>query len=94
MKNVEFRAVLAITIVVCAFLFLFAMLFHKVPSENEALINVVSGAILVGGVGAIIGYYFGSAKGHPNEPPTNVNVVNEPQSPIPVETVTTEDTQQ
>ena len=60
--KIEFRAVLAITVVICSFAFLFLMLFVKVPKENEALINVVSGAVLVGGVGAIIGFYFGSSK--------------------------------
>lgn len=62
MKKLEFRSVLSIMIVVPSFVFLFLMLFVKVPKENEALINVISGAVLVGGVGAIIGFYFGSSK--------------------------------
>lgn len=61
-SKIEFRAVLSLIIVSCSFAFLFLMLFLKVPKENEALINVVSGAVLVGGVGAIVGYYFGSSK--------------------------------
>lgn len=62
MKHIEFRSVLSIMIVIPSFIFLFLMLFIKVPKENEALINVISGAVLVGGVGAIIGFYFGSSK--------------------------------
>lgn len=60
--KVEFRNVLALIIVLCSFAFLFLTLFVKVPKENEALINVISGAVLVGGVGAIIGYFYGSSK--------------------------------
>lgn len=60
--KIEFRSVIALIVILCSFAFLFLMLFLKVPKENEALINVVSGAVLVGGVGAIIGYYFGSSK--------------------------------
>ncbi len=60
--KVVFINALALIIVLCSFAFLFLMLFIKVPKENEALINVISGAILVGGVGAIIGYFYGSSK--------------------------------
>lgn len=68
-SKIEFRAVLSLIIVTSSFAFLFAMLFVKVPKENEALINVVAGAVLVGGVGAIIGFYFGSSKSEIEKPP-------------------------
>lgn len=88
-SKVEFRAVLSLIIVTSSFAFLFAMLFVRVPKENEALINVVCGAVLVGGVGAIIGFYFGSSKSEIEKPATKGTIEN----PLEVNTTITNDQQ-
>lgn len=62
MAKGDVRSWISILVILASFAFLFTMLFVKVPKENEALINVVAGAVLVGGVGSVVSYYFGSSK--------------------------------
>ena len=60
--KLEFRDVLASITVLGGYVFLFCLLFFKVPKENETMINVAVGAIIVGGISGIVGFYFGASK--------------------------------
>lgn len=55
------RSIIAITVVLLSFAFLFTLMFVKIPQENESIINVASGIVL-GVLGVVVGYYFGSSK--------------------------------
>lgn len=58
-KNV--RSILAILITVGAFLFLFSLLGFKIPEGNAAVLNVAAGVVL-GVLGTVANYYYGSSK--------------------------------
>lgn len=55
------RTIIGISVVFLSFGFLFSLLFVKIPSENEAVVNVATGIVL-GALGAVTAYYFGSSK--------------------------------
>jgi succinate-acetate transporter protein len=58
----EIRNTIALSMVFLSFSFLFALLFVEIPKENENMINIVAGAVLVSGLAQIVGFYFGSSK--------------------------------
>jgi len=53
---------LALIITVCSFVFLFALLLIKIPSENKDITNITIGFVLGSFVAGVAGYYFGSSK--------------------------------
>lgn len=55
------RSVIGLIVILCGFGFLYALLFIKVPTENQHIIDVASGIVL-GVVVSVGAYYFGSAK--------------------------------
>ena len=57
----EIRSIIAITYVVLVLLFIFLLAIKPVPVENKDLINVLGG-VVIGGVGIILSYFFGSSK--------------------------------
>lgn len=57
----DIRNVLAVLIVVLAMGFVFMLLFKVVPPENKDIVNILGGG-LMGGLSAVIGYYFGASK--------------------------------
>lgn len=59
----EIRNTIAIVVVLLSFTFLFMLLFVHVPKENENIVNIATGAIIVTGLASVISYYFGSSKG-------------------------------
>lgn len=70
----DIRAWIGFVFILLSFGFLFLLCFHAVPKENESIINIVAGAVLVGGTGAVISFYFGSSKTDHNK--TNSNEPN------------------
>ena len=58
----DIRAIIALLVIFCSYGAFFCLLFIPIPKENESMINVIAGAMVVGGVGAIFGYYFGTSK--------------------------------
>lgn len=59
---IEVRPLIAIMSLIGAFAFLFSLLHYPVPKENETLINVISGVLIVSSIGAVLSFYFGASK--------------------------------
>jgi hypothetical protein len=57
----EIRNIIAIIYVLLVLLFIYVLAFKAVPSENKDLINVLGG-VVIGGVGTILSFFFGSSK--------------------------------
>ena len=57
----EIRNIIAITYVLLVLLFIYVLAFKPVPLENKDLINVLGG-VVIGGVGIILSFFFGSSK--------------------------------
>lgn len=55
------RSIIAISVVYLSFAFLFTLVLTTVPDGNKTLINVAAGIVL-GALGAVCNYYFGSSK--------------------------------
>lgn len=55
------RSIIAHIVVVGGFVFLFFLLFVKIPTGNETILNVAAGLVLAA-MGAVTSYYFGSSK--------------------------------
>lgn len=58
----KFQYGLGAVIVLGFFLLLGGLLFFAVPAENVSAFNIMLG-ILSGGVGTVVGYFYGSSKG-------------------------------
>lgn len=58
---VNMRSLLAYTIVVLSFSFLFMLLKVQIPPANKDIIQISVGLVLAG-LGGVCGYYFGSSK--------------------------------
>ena len=41
--------------------YIYVLVFKAVPTENKDLINVIGGNV-IGGLGIVLGYYFGASK--------------------------------
>lgn len=55
------RSIIAFMVTALSFAFLFALMFVEIPVRNESIINVASGIVL-GVLGTVCAYYFGSSK--------------------------------
>lgn len=55
------RSIIALTVVVCSFTFLFLVTHTKIPAENLPVLNTSTGLILAA-LSGVVGYYFGSSK--------------------------------
>lgn len=60
--KIEVRAAIAFIVLIGSFAFLFRLMVYPVPSQNETLINVIAGAVIVGATGGVLSYYFGQSK--------------------------------
>lgn len=54
--------ILALIITLGSFIFLFALLFVSIPTENKDITNITIGFVLGSFVAGVAGYYFGSSK--------------------------------
>jgi len=61
MGRAEIRNIIAVLYVTLVLLFIYVLVFHAVPVGNKDLINVLGG-VVIGGVGTILSYFFGSSK--------------------------------
>jgi len=87
---INIRAILAVIIILLSFLFMFMLLFVRVPDENKAIVYTASGLMLAG-MGAVTSYYFGSSKNESDKAKTDqANLQNPPPAQSIVETKTTE----
>lgn len=57
----EIRNIIAVLYVGMVLCFIFLLAMRAVPVENKDLINVLGG-VVIGGVGVILSYFFGSSK--------------------------------
>lgn len=55
------RTLIALSVVLMSFGFLFALVYHAVPEQNKDIIQIASGLVLAVLAG-VTGYYFGSSK--------------------------------
>lgn len=59
--NSSIRSILALTYIVGCFVYLYLLLFKKIPADNKDIV-IALGGVLVGGCGPVLGYYFGDSK--------------------------------
>jgi phosphotransferase system glucose/maltose/N-acetylglucosamine-specific IIC component len=55
------RTIVAMIVVLGGFLFLFFLLYKKIPVENKDILQIAAGIVLAT-MGVVTGYYFGSSK--------------------------------
>lgn len=60
-SKTEIRNIIAVIYVVLVLLFIYVLAFKPVPAQNKDLINVLGG-VVIGGVGTILSFFFGSSK--------------------------------
>lgn len=60
-NKTEIRNIIAVLYVTLVLLFIYVLAFRGVPPENKDLINVLGG-VVIGGVGTILSFFFGSSK--------------------------------
>lgn len=57
----DIRNGIAVLFVLGTLLFIFVLIYHEVPNDNQQIINVIGGTV-IGNLGLIMSYYFGSSK--------------------------------
>lgn len=57
----EIRNIIAVLYVTLVLGYIYVLAFKPVPSENKDLVNVLGG-VVIGGVGVILSFFFGSSK--------------------------------
>lgn len=55
------RSIIALSIVVMSFGFIFFLLYKTIPAENKDILQISAGIVL-GVLGTVASYYFGSSK--------------------------------
>lgn len=55
------RSIIALSIVLLSFAFLFMLVLRAVPAENKEVVNIAAGLVLAS-LSGVAGYYFGSSK--------------------------------
>lgn len=60
-STTDIRNIVAVLYVLMILVYIYVLVFKAVPSENKDLINVIGGNV-IGGLGIILGYYFGASK--------------------------------
>ena len=61
LSRTEIRNIIAVLYVTLVLVFIYVLVFRAVPPGNKDLINVLGG-VVIGGVGTILSYFFGSSK--------------------------------
>ena len=57
----EIRNIIAVVYVIMVLGFIYLLAIRAVPVENKDLVNVLGG-VVIGGIGVILSYFFGSSK--------------------------------
>ncbi len=57
-----FMYILAGLVVSYTFVFLYVLMFHKIPIENRDIVTTLSGVVVGGGFTSVIMYFFGTSK--------------------------------
>lgn len=61
LSSTDIRNILAVMYVSMVLCYIYVLVFKPVPPENKDLVNVIGGNV-IGGLGIVLGYYFGSSK--------------------------------
>lgn len=75
--KLETPQVVAIIVLLCVFAVFGILLFHPVPKENEAAVNIMIG-FAGGWAGAVITFYFGSSKSSQDKDDTISAIAKQP----------------
>jgi len=85
--KIEFRDILALINCIGGFTVLILLFFKTIPKENETMINIALGAVIVSGMGSTLSYYFGASKATQQQTlsgtvdqPIEVNATIEPKT--------------
>lgn len=57
----DIRNILAVLYVTMVLIYIYVLVFKPVPPENKDLVNIIGGNV-IGGLGIVLGYYFGASK--------------------------------
>lgn len=71
------RPILAFTIVIFSFAFLFALVFIPIPKDNVDTVNLVAGFVL-GVTATVVTYYFGTSKDKSDKDQIEMNDAKKP----------------
>jgi len=66
-QKMDVRNIIALLAILLSFIFLFLLLYVKIPVENKDIINVSTGFVVGTCVTAIMGYFFTSTKTNKTE---------------------------
>ncbi len=58
----RFQSYLTTGILVASFGFIFAITFIPIPEDNQRIVDMITGGLIVSGISTIIGYYYGASK--------------------------------
>lgn len=61
LSSTDIRNIIAVIYVSMVLVYIYVLVFKPVPPENKDLVNVIGGNV-IGGMGIVLGYYFGSSK--------------------------------
>ena len=61
LSSTDIRNIIAVIYVCMVLVYIYVLVFKPVPPENKDLVNVIGGNV-IGGMGIVLGYYFGSSK--------------------------------
>ena len=75
------RSIIAFSIVIFSFGYLFSLLFVAIPEANKTIVYTSAGLVLAG-LGAVTSYYFGSSKNESDKAKTDqINRMDPPPAP-------------
>lgn len=60
-ETTDIRNILAVLYVTMVLVYIYVLVFKPVPAENKDLVNIIGGNV-IGGLGIVLGYYFGASK--------------------------------
>lgn len=66
----EIRNAIAVIYTLMVLGYIYVLAYHPVPSENKDLVNVLGG-VIIGGIGIILNFFFGSSKSETDSNKTN-----------------------
>lgn len=60
-SKADIRNIIAVLYVSMILAYIYVLVFVEVPEKNKDLVNVIGGNV-IGGLGIVLGYYFGASK--------------------------------
>lgn len=66
LNKTDIRNIIAVLYVTLVLVYIYVLVFKPVPLENKDLVNVIGGNV-IGGLGIVLGFYFGASKSDPKK---------------------------